>query len=392
MNNDDYQELVNNYKPKENKISNAFSAFIIGGLLGFISEFISFLLIKYFNISKDESYQIIGLVMIIFTCFLTTIGIFDNFVSKAKCGLVIPTTGFAHSIASTILDYKKFSEGGIVMKTIFFENTYLNDYYLLIGNDEKEKVIKYNFCLDDYYFGESTFELAEIKMQRFVIQNLINKNKLADRDIDALISGDLNNQIVASSYGARDFNIPFLGIYGACSSFIQGIILSGILLKNKEFKKIITCVSSHALVAERLYRYPIEYGHSRPGSATVTATGAISHLKNSNKKVEDYDLILTGDLGKIGLKILKIYYSTTFNEKLTNISDAGSILYQNKKNKYAGGSGPCCLPLIFLGKIIKERKYHKILLLGTGSLHNTTLVNQKLSIPSVCHALEVEVQ
>ena len=323
------------------------------------------------------------------------------------------------------------------MKTIFFENTYLNDYYLLIGNDEKEKVIKYNFCLDDYYFGESTFELAEIKMQRFVIQNLINKNKLADRDIDALISGDLNNQIVASSYGARDFNIPFLGIYGACSSFIQGIILSGILLKNKEFKKIITCVSSHALVAERLYRYPIEYGHSRPGSATVTATGAISsliskkesnikvisgtigkvidkgitdtnnmgavmapacantlyyHLKNSNKKVEDYDLILTGDLGKIGLKILKIYYSTTFNEKLTNISDAGSILYQNKKNKYAGGSGPCCLPLIFLGKIIKERKYHKILLLGTGSLHNTTLVNQKLSIPSVCHALEVEVQ
>ena len=107
MNNDDYQELVNNYKPKENKISNAFSAFIIGGLLGFISEFISFLLIKYFNISKDESYQIIGLVMIIFTCFLTTIGIFDNFVSKAKCGLVIPTTGFAHSIASTILDYKR---------------------------------------------------------------------------------------------------------------------------------------------------------------------------------------------------------------------------------------------------------------------------------------------
>ena len=322
------------------------------------------------------------------------------------------------------------------MKTIKFNNTYLNDYYLLIGKDEKKHIKRYDYLLDDYYFNEKSFEQAEIKMQKYVIEKLINKNNFSDRNIDLLIGGDLTNQITASTYAAKIFNIPFMGVYGACSTFVQELIMAGILLKTKDFNNIICSTSSNAMTAERQYRYPVEYGYSRPMTSTVTATGAISsiisnkpsnikiisgtigkivdlnindvnhmgavmapacantlhyHLKNNNQRLSDYDLILTGDLGLVGLKILKEYYLKIFHEEINNIKDAGSILYEGVKNKYSGGSGPCCLPLIFFGNIVPQKKYHKILLLGTGALHSSTIVNQKLSIPSICHAVELEV-
>ncbi len=322
------------------------------------------------------------------------------------------------------------------MKTITFNNTYLNDYYLLIGKDEKKNIKKYDDELNDYYFQEKTFEQAEIKMQKTVTANLINKKGLADRDIDLLIAGDLSNQITASSYASKIFNIPFMGIYAACSTFTESVLLASVFLKMHDFQNIITCTSSHALTAERQYRYPIEYGHSRPMTSTVTATGAVAtiinhqksmikivsatigkvvdmgtsdanhmgavmapacantlyyHLKNLNKSINDYDLILTGDLGKIGLEIFKDYYLETYHDKIINANDAGYLLFQNIKSKYAGGSGPCCLPLVLLGKIIPQKKYGKILLLASGALHSPSLVNQKMTIPAVCHAIELEV-
>ena len=322
------------------------------------------------------------------------------------------------------------------MKTIKYDNLYLKDFFILLSKDEKKNIDKYDICIDDYYYQEKSFELSEIKMQKAVIQNIIKRNNMTDKNIDALISGDLNSQITASSYAAKYFDIPFLGIYAACSSFIESIILGSLLLKTKDAQNVITCTSSHALTSERQFRYPIEYGHSRPMSSTVTATGAVStiisneksniklisstigkvvdmgikdvnnmgavmapacattlyyHLKNMNKKINDYDLILTGDLGKLGIDILKDYYYLVYHEELSNIMDAGDILYNNVKDKYSGGSGPCCLPLVFFGKIIPNKKHHKILLLGTGAMHSTVLVNQKIAIPSVCHALELEV-
>ena len=322
------------------------------------------------------------------------------------------------------------------MKTILFNNLYLNDYYLLISKDEKKHIKKYHEIINDYYFGEKTFEQSEIKMQINTIQKLINKNNLSDRDIDLLISSDLNSQITSSSYAAAYFNIPFLGVYAACSSFTEELLLAGLFNKTNDAKRIITSISSHALTAERQFRYPIEYGHSRPMTSTVTATGAVTtlisntpskikivggtigkvidmgikdvnhmgavmapacantlyhHLHNLKKSINDYDLILTGDLGQIGVSLLKEYYYKSFHEKIDKVIDSGNTLYMNIKDKYSGGSGPCCLPLILLGNIIPQNKYHHILLLGTGALHNSILVNQKLSIPSVCHAIEIEV-
>ena len=107
MNVDEYKKIVHKYKPKEKRLLNAFRAFFIGGLLGLVSQIVSYLLINYYHISEMDSYGIICLIMILITCLLTSLTIFDNFINYAKCGLIIPTTGFAHSISSCTLDYKK---------------------------------------------------------------------------------------------------------------------------------------------------------------------------------------------------------------------------------------------------------------------------------------------
>jgi stage V sporulation protein AD len=322
------------------------------------------------------------------------------------------------------------------MKTILFNNLYLNDYYLLISKDEKKHMKKYHEIITDYYFGEKTFEQSEIKMQINTIQKLINKNNLSDRDIDLLISSDLNSQITASSYAAPYFNIPFLGIYAACSSFTEELLLAGIFNKTNDAKRIVTSISSHALTAERQFRYPIEYGFPRKKTQTYTATAAIAsllskntgklkiesatigkviemgikdvnnmgaimapaaastlyeHLRDLKRDVSYYDLILTGDLGCVGKEIFKEYALQEYGIKFNKYLDAGCELYLDSQDVYAGGSGPTCLPLILFNKILLSKKYKKILILGTGSLHSTTLVNQHIPVPAIAHAVSLEV-
>ena len=323
------------------------------------------------------------------------------------------------------------------MASLRFNNVYIKDYYTLVGPKEKEsRLSNFNYVIDDYYFGCKTFEMAEIKMQRLVIQNLIKQNNLSDRNFDFLISGDLINQIAISSYNAKAFRIPFIGVYSACATFAEEILLASNLIESKNANNIICATSSHTLTAERQYRFPIEYGNNKPHTATITATAAVSaiisnnpskvkiisgtigrvidlgvndvnnmgavmapacadtlyeHLKTHNQNLNDYDVILTGDLGKVGLEILKEYYEMVYKAKLTNIMDSGSEIYLNNQDTYAGGSGPCCLPLVFFCKILKSKKYKRILLVGTGSLHTTVLVNQHQTIPAISHAVEIEV-
>ncbi len=323
------------------------------------------------------------------------------------------------------------------MAKLTFNNVYLNDCYTIVGPKEKDsKINNYDLAINDFYYEAKTFELAEIKMQRVAIESLINRNKLADRDIDYLIGGDLINQISISSYSAKNFKIPYLGVYSACATFIEELILASNFIESKNANKIICITSSHNLTAERQFRYPTEYGNTKPHTATCTVTGAAAamitntpsnvrikrgtigkiidlgvndvnhmgavmapacadtlyeHLKTNNLKISDFDLILTGDLGCVGLDILKEYYENVYHEKLTNIMDSGCEIYLDHQNMYSGGSGPSCLPLVLFGKILKNKKYKKILLLGTGSLHTTVLVNQHESIPAISHAIELEV-
>ncbi len=323
------------------------------------------------------------------------------------------------------------------MASFKFENVYLKEHYTLVGPLEKDSRLKnFDEFFSDYYFGEKTFEQAEIKIQRSVIDNLLLKSKLKLTDLDFIIGGDLINQISITSYALRHYDIPYLGIYSACATFSEGLIIGGQFLENNNFKNIMNITSSHNLTAERQYRYPIEYGNPRPHTATFTATGGVGavitnekskikiesatigrtvdlgikdvnntgavmapaaantlkkHLDDMKRNIEYYDIILTGDLGCVGANIFKEYCKKGFNLRIKKYMDAGCELFLKSQDTYAGGSGPVCLPLILFTKILKNSNYKKILIIGTGALHSINLVNQHNTIPGIAHAVSLEV-
>lgn len=323
------------------------------------------------------------------------------------------------------------------MASIKFNNVYINDWLTLSGPlESNSKLKKIDLKMNDYYFGEKTFEKAEAKMQRVVIDRILEKNKLATSDVDLLIGGDLLDQISATSYACINTPISLLGVYSACASFPEILIVGSMFLKDSGIKKIIGVTSSHNLSAERQFRYPIEYGVPKPHTSTFTATAGIStllsketgkikiesatigkvvemgikdannlgavmapaaaktlyeHLNDLKRNIDYYDLILTGDLGCIGGSIFKEYALRKYNLKIKKHLDAGCELYLKTQETYSGGSGPACLPLVLMNKILNNSKYKKILIIGTGALHSKTFVNQKSPIPAIAHAVSLEV-
>lgn len=324
------------------------------------------------------------------------------------------------------------------MKSIKFNNVYIDNYFTLLTSIEKNPVIKSEVDLllkNDYFVNKKTTEEGECEYQRIALNGLIEKSKIKEENIDALIGGDLQNQIFASDYNASNYNIPFLGVYSACASFIEGLIIASSLVGRNKFKNVAVVSSSNNLVSEKQFRFPVEYGAIRKKVNSFTASGSVSALvssKKSNIKIESanigrvidmghsdtndmgacmapavaetiydhltstgrkpnyYDIILTGDLGIYGLNLVKEYLNKKYKIKLNNISDAGMLLYNiNKDSDIAGGSGPVCAPLMLFTKIIK--KYKKILVLGSGSLHSCTSSNLKKSMIGVSHAISLEV-
>lgn len=323
------------------------------------------------------------------------------------------------------------------MDSIKFGNVYIKDYFSVAGPLESDgQIHTYNLTMDDYYYHEKTFEQAEVKMQRVVMDNLLLRNKLLESDIDYLISGDLSNQISVSAYAACHYRIPFLGIYSACASFVESMIVGAKLLDGRGSRKAIAMTSSHNLTAEKQFRFPVEYGAPKPKTTTFTATGAVGailtkdatnikiegatvgkiidlgikdathmgavmapaaaqtlvqHLNDFNRKPDYYDVILTGDLGKVGCEIFREYMKRTYNLSLKNHMDAATEIYLESQDVYAGASGPVALPLVLFNKTIKNNRFKKILIIGTGSLHSPTFVNQKITIPAIAHAISLEV-
>ena len=324
-----------------------------------------------------------------------------------------------------------------------FNNVYIKDSYTIAGVYEKDGPIKeyFDFIYDkDLYYGCDTFEKAEEKMLSSSISKLISRAKLIDSDIDYIISGDLQNQIASSDYAMRDFNIPFLGIFSACATFGEGLGIAANFIEGKMAKNIIVSTSSHNMVAERQFRNPTEYGAPKKKTSTFTSTGAASilltnkkskikltsvtfgivqdkgitdvnnmgavmaiaaadtikrHLKDLNIKPDYYDLILTGDLGIYGKEILIEYLKDQKIDISKNYNDCGLILYdRDKQNVFAGASGPCSSALTLSSYILKEMangKYQKVLIVPTGAIFSPTRVFQKDSIPSIAHAISLEV-
>ena len=329
--------------------------------------------------------------------------------------------------------------------TIKYNNVYIEDASTVAGYYESfspyskyfDKIYK-----KDFYFGEKSLEKAETKLFKESIDILLKKCNLKPSDIDVLIGGDLLNQITSSCYGAKDFNISFLGVYTACATTGEEILIASNLLENKDVKRVICTTSSHNLSSEKQFRNPVEYGGPKPMTSTFTATGGASilltnnkksikvesitigkindlgvkdanhmgavmapaaadtintHLKDLNRDLSYYDLILTGDLGIFGKEILKEYMSKEYKVKLkSNYNDCGAMLYDLSKQKEitAGGSGPVCSALINYGyilKMMKEKKLSHVLLVPTGALFSPTFLFQKENILSIAYAISLEV-
>ncbi|WP_350344717.1 stage V sporulation protein AD [Proteinivorax tanatarense] len=283
--------------------------------------------------------------------------------------------------------------------------------------------------------GEKSFEKAEKKLMKDAIEKALDCKKFTNNDVDVFIAGDLLNQIITSNFTAAELSIPFLGLFGACSTFVEGLIVGSIFLESGCGERVVTATSSHYAAVERQYRFPTEYGGQVPGYAQHTVTGAgstvlevkkkgpsITHftvgkvydkgikdpydmgsamapsaadtLKNifddTNQNPEDFDLILTGDLGQVGSKILKDLLNEGGYFLGTNYMDCGAEIYGDDPSALSGGSGCSCSALMTLGYYLKQNEYKKIIIVATGSLHSPTSYQQGNSIPTIAHGVIIE--
>ncbi len=296
-------------------------------------------------------------------------------------------------------------------------------------------------ALSDDRFGESTYEKAECKMLSYAISKAIENADLTERDVDMLISGDLLNQIISASFAARDFDIPFLGVYGACSTMAESFAIAAALVNAGYCKRVVAATGSHFSSAERQYRYPLELGNTRPPQSQWTVTGAggavigasdgatrstritsatfgkvvdygitdvnnmgaamapaaastiLRHLQDTGKSPEYYDLIVTGDLGALGSRILKDLTWEKGVDIQKNHVDCGEIIYNVIEDEFQGGSGAGCSALVFNAYLfdeMKKRKIERVLLAATGALLSPVSSGQGESIPCICHAVAIE--
>ena len=327
--------------------------------------------------------------------------------------------------------------------TFHYKNVYINETSTVAGPYEKKGPLSpfFDKTYNDLYFGKPTWEQAEAKLIEDSVDLVLAKAGKTRFDIDLQISGDLLNQIAASNYAGSNLGIPFFGVYSACSTSVEGLILAANMIEAKQIKNCICSVSSHNNAAEKQFRYPVEYGGPKPKTATFTTTGSASaylsydkkgiriesatvgtitdmsikdvyhmgavmapaaaktmeeHLRDTKREAGYYDLILTGDLGVYGKQILKDYMKNEYHIDLKNYNDTACMIFdlEGQKDVHAGGSGPACAPLVTYGYIfhlMKKKELKRVLLVATGALHSTTMVNQKLSIPAIAHAISLEV-
>ena len=293
--------------------------------------------------------------------------------------------------------------------------------------------------LDDEFWGEKTWEKAESKIIKETVTSVINKSGIPSEQIDCCFAGDLLNQCISSSFGLRELNIPFFGVFGACSTFVESMSLAAIATES--FATNALCAtSSHFCSAEKQFRFPLELGNQRPPTAqwTVTGSGAaiiskngtgpyithitpgkivdmgikdannmgaamspafvntlITHFQDTGRSPNYYDAIISGDLGHIGKEIaIDIAKSQGYNIK-PNYNDCGVLIFdKNSQDTHSGGSGCACCGTVFSGylfKQLREKKIKKLLLIATGALMNSTSSQQGESIPGIAHAISIEI-
>lgn len=311
----------------------------------------------------------------------------------------------------------------------------------IVGPKEGEGPLKdyFDTILDDDLWGQESWEKSETKLQEETIKLAITKADLSLNDIQYLFSGDLLNQIITSSYAARQLSIPFFGLYGACSTMTESLSLGAMIIDGGFADKVVCATSSHFSTAERQYRFPLEYGSQRPFSSqwTVTGSGASvlsssgsgpyityittgkiidlgikdannmgaamapaaidtisQHFKDTGYTPDDYDLIITGDLGLVGKKILLDLMKKEGYDLSEIYTDCGIKIFDGvEQDTHAGGSGCGCAAVVFNGYVYSEmlnNNLNRVLLIATGALHSPIITQQGESIPGIAHAVTID--
>lgn len=328
-------------------------------------------------------------------------------------------------------------------QTVKFEKTpYIISRAAVVGAKEGEGPLKDSFdmIVSDDKMGQKSWDLAEGAFQKTAVEIVLKKANLKNGDIEYILSGDLQNQCAATHYGLRDTNIPFLGLYGACSTMVESISVGSMLISGDYAKRVLCLTSSHFCSAEKQYRNPLEYGGQRTPTAqwTATASGAVilsnagngpkithittgkitdkgitdvsnmgaamapaaldtisAHFKDTGFTPDDYDLILTGDLGVVGSEILCELIQKEGYDIKNKHNDCGKMIYNiTEQDVHAGGSGCGCCASVLCGHVLGELEkgtYKKILVAATGALMNPLTVLQGESIPTISHAVTISI-
>ena len=324
---------------------------------------------------------------------------------------------------------------------IFDKDIYIVEKASVVGQKEGEGPLGKYFdnIVNDPFVGKNTWEEAESELQKLVVKTLLKKSGLTTKDIRYIFAGDLLGQLIASSFGLMDFEIPFFGLYGACSTMGESMSLAAMNVAAGYADNVIALTSSHFASAEKQFRFPLEYANQRPKSATWTVTGSgayvlgkkrskaritgittgkivdygikdsmnmgaamapaasdviCRHLSDFGRNVTDYDKIITGDLGKVGQEILWDLTRAGGYDISSIHTDCGIEIYDaDKQGTGAGGSGCGCAAVTLSAHFmrqIEEGKWKRILFVPTGALLSTVSFNEGMTVPGIAHAVVIE--
>lgn len=316
-------------------------------------------------------------------------------------------------------------------------------YAAVAGKKESEGPL--GSCFDivsqDTYFGQKTWEKAETQMQKLAMQSALQKAELQEEALDAAFVGDLLNQCIGSSFAMRNLKIPTFGLYGACSTMAEGLLLAAMGIDGRQLRRVLALSSSHFAASERQYRYPLGYGGQRPPTSqwTVTGAGAVilaergegpflscatigtvvdmgvtdannmgaamapaayetlcAHFDDLSLTPEDYDLIVTGDLGKLGSGIVRELFARDGVTLGTVYDDCGCRIFDlQSQDVHCGGSGCGCSASVLCGELLgkmRRGELRRLLFCGTGALLSPLSTQQGESIPAVCHAVALSAE
>ncbi len=293
---------------------------------------------------------------------------------------------------------------------------------------------------EDIWLGQDSFEKAEKRLLEEACEVAINKAGLKKEDVQFFLSGDLMNQIISSSFTARTLGVPFLGLFGACSSSMEALSLAALLIDSKAAENALAAASSHNATAEKQFRYPTEYGAQKPPTAQWTVTGAgaallkgegdgprvvaatigrivdmglsdpynmgaamapaavdtiQAHFRDLNRDITYYDIIATGDLGRVGHQIASALLVKHGLEIPPGIfTDCGILIYNQEQPVLAGGSGCGCSATVTFGHFLnrmRKEELRRLLIVATGALMSPLSYQQKESIPCIAHAVAIEI-